>query len=200
MVLAAGFTALRAEEEAAPAEVTDIEATLKTEKGDIKVKIYASKTPVTAANFLNLALRDYYDGVTFHRVEEDFIIQSGDPSGTGRGGPGYFIANEIAEGLKHDRAGILSMARKLEPDTNGSQFFVTLGPTPHLDGAYSIFGEVLEGMDVVESIEPGDRILDVEVHGSTDALFATLEERIEEWNAILDERAKAQKAAAKSSQ
>lgn len=176
-------------------KLKDVEAIIKTEKGDIKVSIYASKAPVTAANFLNLSKRDYYDGVTFHRVVEDFVIQGGDPSGTGRGGPGYFIENEIAPDMKHDRAGILSMARKREPDTNGSQFFVTLGATPHLDGGYSIFGEVLEGMEVVTSIEEGDKILDVEVLGSTDALFAKLEKRLNEWNAILDERAKAQKAA-----
>ena len=185
-----------------PAEVkvTDIEATIKTDKGDIKVKIYASKAPVTAANFLNLAKRDYYDGVSFHRVVEDFVIQGGDPSGTGRGGPGYYIENEIVEGLKHDRAGILSMARKREPDTNGSQFFITLGPTPHLDGGYSIFGEVVDGMEAVESIEQGDKILDIEVTGSTDALFAKMESRLDEWNAILDERDKAQKDASDTGQ
>ena len=169
-------------------KIEDIEATLRTDKGDIKVTIYASKAPITAANFLNLAKRDYYDGVTFHRVVEDFVIQGGDPSGTGRGGPGYFIENEIAPGLKHDRAGILSMARKREPDTNGSQFFITLGETPHLDGGYSIFGEVTEGMEAVEKIEEGDKILDIEVHGSLDALFSKLEKRIEEWNAVLDRR------------
>ena len=133
-------------------KIEDVEATLKTDKGDIKVTIYASKAPVTAANFLNLAKRDYYDGVSFHRVVEDFVIQGGDPSGTGRGGPGYFIENEIAPGLKHDRAGILSMARKREPDTNGSQFFITLGSTPHLNDRHSVFGRVTSGMDVVDAI------------------------------------------------
>lgn len=198
--LAASLGGVIAQETAIEPEIADIEATLKTEKGLVKVKIYASKVPVTAANFLNLAKRDYYDGVTFHRVEEDFVIQGGDPSGTGRGGPGYFIENEIVEGLLHNRAGILSMARKREPDTNGSQFFITLGETPHLDGGYSIFGEVTEGLEVVESIERGDKILDIEVHGSTDALFAKLEKRLDEWNAILDERAKAQETADKSGQ
>lgn len=172
----------------AKAEIEDVSATLKTSRGDIKVKIYASKAPVTSANFLNLAKRDYYDGVAFHRVVEDFVIQGGDPSGTGRGGPGYFIPNEIAPGMKHDRAGILSMARKREPDTNGSQFFITLNETPHLDGLYSIFGEVTEGLEVVEKIEVGDKILDVEVHDATDALFLKLEKQVEEWNAILDKR------------
>lgn len=198
--LALTFGGAVAQEAAAEPKIVDIEATLKTEKGDIKVKLYAAKAPVTVANFLNLAKRGYYDGVTFHRVEEDFVIQGGDPSGTGRGGPGYFIENEIAEGLKHDRAGILSMARKREPDTNGSQFFITLGETPHLDGGYSIFGEVTEGLGMVESIERGDKILGIEVHGSTDALFAKLEKRLDEWNAILDERVKAQETAEKSGQ
>ncbi len=197
-IVSVGWHPAAAQDDAAPAAepaLEDIEATLKTDKGDIRVKIYASKAPVTAANFLNLSKRNYYDGVTFHRVVEDFVIQGGDPSGTGRGGPGYFIENEIAPGIKHDRAGILSMARKREPDTNGSQFFITLGETPHLDGGYSIFGEVLEGMEAVTAIEEGDKILDVEVHGSTDALFGRLEKRLDEWNAILDEREKAQKAA-----
>lgn len=178
-----------------PAAVTDIRATIKTAKGAIKVVVYASKTPVTAANFLNLAKRNYYDGVIFHRVVEDFVIQGGDPSGTGKGGPGYFIENEIAPDLKHDGKGMLSMARKREPDTNGSQFFITLDATPHLDGGYSLFGRVVEGMEVVEKIEAGDRIEDIEIHDSTDALFTKLEKRLEEWNRILDQRAKAMKAA-----
>lgn len=175
-------------QDAGESKIEDIAATLKTDKGDIDVTIYASKAPVTSANFLNLAKRDYYDDVTFHRVVEDFVIQGGDPSGTGRGGPGYFIENEIAPDLKHDRAGILSMARKREPDTNGSQFFITLGETPHLDGGYSIFGEVTGGLDVVKKIEEGDKILDIEVDGSLEALFSKLEKRIEEWNAVLDRR------------
>ena len=189
---------VRAQEKAAPAktaEISDIQATIKTSKGAIKVLVYASKTPVTAASFLNLAKRNYYDGVTFHRVVEDFVIQGGDPSGTGRGGPGYVIENEIAPDLKHDAKGVLSMARKKEPDTNGSQFFITLDATPHLDGGYSLFGKVIEGLEVVDLIEEGDKIEDIEVHDSTDALFSKLEKRLVEWNAILDQRDKAMKAA-----
>jgi peptidyl-prolyl cis-trans isomerase B (cyclophilin B) len=189
---------LRAQDSTARPEsaITDIHATIKTSKGPIKVLVYASKTPVTAANFLNLAKRDYYDGVTFHRVVEDFVIQGGDPSGTGRGGPGYVIENEIVPDLKHDAIGVLSMARKKEPDTNGSQFFITLGATPHLDGGYSLFGKVVEGIEVVNQIEEGDKIEDIEVIDSTDALFTKLEKRLVEWNAILDQRDKAMKAAA----
>lgn len=181
-------------------DLPDIAATLKTSKGDIKVTLHASKAPVTVANFLNLARRGYYDGVVFHRVVEDFVIQGGDPSGTGKGGPGYFIENEIHPDLRHDRAGILSMARKREPDTNGSQFFITLGETPHLDGGYSVFGAVAGGMEAVEEIAAGDAILGVEIHDSTEALFALLAPRLEEWNRILDQRAKELEAAAGSSQ
>ncbi|MCB1077353.1 MAG: peptidylprolyl isomerase [Verrucomicrobiae bacterium] len=181
-------------QDAAPA-ISDVHATISTDKGDIKVVIYASKTPVTAANFLNLAKRGYYDGVKFHRVVEDFVIQGGDPSGTGRGGPGYFIENEIVPELKHDAIGVLSMARKKEPDTNGSQFFITLDATPHLDGGYSVFGKVVEGIDVVEKIEVGDIIKHIEVTDSTDPLFTKMETRLEEWNRILDERDKAEKEA-----
>lgn len=199
LVLAAfgGLTMMStAQDSPAPAPaLTDIQATIKTSKGAIKVLIYASKAPVTAANFLNLAKRGYYNGVTFHRVVEDFVIQGGDPSGTGKGGPGYFIENEVAPDLKHEEKGVLSMARKREPDTNGSQFFITLDATPHLDGGYSIFGRVLEGIEVAEKIEVGDKIESIEVHDSTDALFTKLEKRLEEWNRILDERAKAMKAA-----
>lgn len=182
--------------EAAETALADIHATLKTNKGTIKIVLFPSKARVTVANFLNLAKRGYYDGVTFHRVVEDFVIQGGDPSGTGRGGPGYYIENEIAPDLKHDQIGMLSMARKPEPDTNGSQFFITLGETPHLDGDYSLFGKVVEGIEVVESIEKGDKIESIEVTDSTDALFTQLEKRLEEWNRILDERDKAIKEAA----
>lgn len=178
-----------------PVTLEDLDVTLKTPKGDIKLTLYASKAPVSVANFLNLAKRGYYDGVIFHKVVENFMALTGDPSGTGRGGPGYFIENEIVEDLKHDRAGILAMARKLEPDTNGSQFFITLGATPHLDGNYTIFGEVTDGLVVVESLEKGDTIDAIEVHGSTDPLFTKMEARLDEWNAILDMRADAQKKA-----
>jgi peptidyl-prolyl cis-trans isomerase B (cyclophilin B) len=174
----------------APKLLEDIHATLKTSRGSIKIALYAAKTPVTVANFLNLAKRGYYNGVTFHRVVEDFVIQGGDPTGTGKGGPGYFIENEVVAELKHDAIGVLSMARKSEPDTNGSQFFITLDATPHLDGGYSVFGKVVSGIDVVEKIRAGDTIESIEVHDSTDPLFTKMEKRLDEWNRILDERAK----------
>jgi len=167
-------------------EVTDIKIVIKTDKGDIKATMYAVKAPVTAANFLNLAKRDYYDGIIFHRVVPNFVIQGGDPTGTGRGGPGYTIENEIHPDLLHDDAGIFSMARKPQPDTGGSQFFITHNATPHLDGGYSVFGKVTEGQDVVDSIRVGDKINDIEILDSTDALFAKMKDRIDEWNKILD--------------
>lgn len=175
------------EPESAPM-VSDIRIILKTDKGDIKATMFATKAPITVASFLNLSKRDYYDGLTFHRVVEDFVIQGGDPDGNGKGGPGYFLPNEIAPGLKHDKVGVFSMARKSKPDTAGSQFFITLGVAEHLDGGYSIFGEVTEGLEAVELIEKGDKIVDVKILDSTDALFKMQAEKLEEWNKILDQR------------
>ena len=178
--------AAAAEPDAAAEEITDVKIIIKTDKGDIKATMYAVKAPVTATNFLNLAKRDYYDGIIFHRVVPNFVIQGGDPTGTGRGGPGYTIENEIHPDLLHDSAGIFSMARKPQPDTGGSQFFITHNATPHLDGGYSVFGKVTEGQDVVDSIRVGDKIIDIEILDSTDALFAKMKDRIDEWNKILD--------------
>ena len=142
--------------------IEDIKITIKTNKGDISLTIYALNTPITAANFLNLASRGYYNGITFHRVIPNFMIQGGDPTGTGAGGPGYQFEDEFDASLRHDRAGILSMANA-GPNTNGSQFFITHGPTPHLDGKHSVFGVVLEGQDVVDAIEQGDTMEKVSV-------------------------------------
>ena len=166
-------------------KIEDIKITLKTDKGDIKATMFASKVPVTAANFLNLASRGYYDGITFHRVIADFMIQGGDPTGTGMGGPGYKFEDEFLPELKHDKGGIFSMANA-GPRTNGSQFFITHVATPHLNGRHSVFGEVTEGQDVVDSIEKDDKIISIEIHDSTDALFADQADRISDWNAKLD--------------
>ncbi|MFV0338616.1 MAG: peptidylprolyl isomerase [Chthoniobacterales bacterium] len=162
----------------------DIRVIFKTDKGDIKVTVFASETPVTAANFLNLAKKGYYDGLTFHRVIPDFMIQGGDPTGTGAGGPGYKFEDEIRPNLKHDKPGILSMANA-GPGTNGSQFFITHVATPWLDGKHTVFGEVTEGQDVVNKIAGGDKIVSIEVLDSTDALFEKEADRISEWNARL---------------
>ena len=136
-------------------------ATFKMEKGgEFTVRLFADKAPVTVNNFIFLARDGYYDGVTFHRVIDGFMAQGGDPTGTGSGDPGYSFEDEIDPELVFDRAGLLAMANA-GPNTNGSQFFITYGPTPHLNGLHTIFGEVIEGMDVVNAItrrEPGSSI------------------------------------------
>ena len=131
------------------------QATLHTERGDIVLELFADKTPITVNNFVFLSREGYYDGVIFHRVIENFMVQGGDPTGTGRGGPGYTFKDEFNPTLKHDKPGILSMANA-GPGTNGSQFFITHVPTPWLDGKHSIFGQVVGGMDVLMSIPPRD--------------------------------------------
>src|SRR5258705_1860372 len=130
-------------------------ATIETEKGKIVIDLFADKTPRTVNNFVFLAREGFYDGTIFHRVIPDFMAQGGDPTGTGRGGPGYRFGDEFHPSLKHNKAGILSMANA-GPGTNGSQFFLTHVPTPHLDGKHSVFGEVVGGMDVLMSIPPRD--------------------------------------------
>jgi len=152
----------------------EVYALFNTTEGTFTVKLYAQEAPRTVENFVGLAegtrewidprtnqktTRPYYDGVIFHRVIDGFMIQGGDPLGQGIGGPGYTFADEFHPKLRHDKAGILSMANR-GPNTNGGQFFITLGPTPHLDDRHSVFGEVVEGMDVVRKIgstRTGDR-------------------------------------------
>jgi len=162
----------------------DIRIIVKTSKGDIEGTLQASKAPVTVANFLNLAKRGYYDGITFHRVIPNFMIQGGDPTGTGAGGPGYTFEDEVNTGLKHDKPGIFSMANR-GPATNGSQFFITHVPTPHLDGKHTVFGFVTKGQDVVNSIQMGDKIQKIEILDPTDALFEAQKAKIEGWNKSL---------------
>lgn len=130
-------------------------ATLKTEKGEVVLRLYADKAPVAVNNFIFLARNGWYEGITFHRVIPGFVAQTGDPSGTGSGNPGYFLSNEIAPGLGFDRAGLVGMANS-GPDTNGSQFFITLGPAPHLDGNYTLFGEVIAGLEVLAQLTERD--------------------------------------------
>jgi len=130
-------------------------ATFKTDKGDIKVELFASKVPNTVNNFVFLAREGFYNDTIFHRVIPDFMAQGGDPTGTGRGGPGYSFRDEFDPTLKHDKPGILSMANA-GPNTNGSQFFLTHVPTPWLDNKHAVFGKVIEGLDVLLAIPPRD--------------------------------------------
>jgi len=137
-------------------------ATFETDKGTIKIELFDDKTPKTVANFEKLVGENFYDGLKFHRVIPDFMVQGGCPSGTGTGGPGYKFADEFHKDLKHDVPGVLSMANA-GPNTNGSQFFITHVPTPWLDGKHTVFGKVIEGQDVVDAIEQGDKMATVVV-------------------------------------
>ncbi len=123
--------------------------------GKVKIELYADKTPKTVQNFIDLSNSGFYDGIIFHRVIPGFMAQTGDPDGTGSGGPGYTFEDEFHPSLSHDSAGILSMANR-GPNTNGSQFFITYGPQPHLDNAHSVFGKVVEGLELIEAIPPRD--------------------------------------------
>ncbi len=166
----------------------EISAAIKTSKGDIHLKLYADQTPTTVANFVNLAQKGFYNGLGFHRVIEDFMIQGGCPRGDGTGGPGYMFEDEFAPELFHDRPGILSMANA-GPGTNGSQFFITHVPTPWLDSKHSVFGAVAEDsdMDVVNSIVQGDEITTIEITGDVEELLASAGPVVEMWNDALDE-------------
>jgi cyclophilin family peptidyl-prolyl cis-trans isomerase len=147
-------------------------ATIKTERGDIVLQLFADKAPLAVNSFVFLASQRWFDGVMFHRVVPGFVAQAGDPSGTGRGNPGYFFNNEISD-LKFDKPGMVGMANS-GANLNGSQFFITFAPAPHLDGGYTIFGQVISGLDVAEQLTqrdpdqggmlaPGDKIISVEV-------------------------------------
>lgn len=159
-------------------------ATFATARGPIRVELLPDKAPLTVANFVNLARRGFYDGLNFHRVIPDFMIQGGCPEGSGRGGPGYRFEDETDNGVAHER-GVLSMANA-GPNTNGSQFFITHVATPWLDGRHTVFGKVLEGLDVVDGIAQGDLIESVKIEGDADAVLAAKAERVAEWNRHLD--------------
>jgi len=167
--------------------MTSIRAVMETSQGDIRLDLFPDQAPVTVANFVNLSRRGYYDGLKFHRVIDDFMIQGGCPQGTGTGGPGYRFEDEFDESLRHDRPGRLSMANA-GPGSNGSQFFITHVPTPWLDDAHSIFGQVQgeEDQAVVNRIGKGDAIKAVRVSGDVDALLEDQADRVAQWNAALD--------------
>ncbi|MCM2372954.1 peptidylprolyl isomerase [Aporhodopirellula aestuarii] len=137
-------------------------ATFETNRGTIKVELFEDKAPKTVGNFETLCEKKFYDGLTFHRVIADFMIQGGCPLGTGTGGPGYKFEDEFDASLRHDGPGVLSMANA-GPNTNGSQFFITHVATPHLDDRHTVFGKVIEGQDVVDSIQKGDEMTTVRV-------------------------------------
>jgi peptidyl-prolyl cis-trans isomerase B (cyclophilin B) len=158
-------------------------ATFDTDRGPIRIELAADKAPLTVANFVNLARRGFYDGLNFHRVIPDFMIQGGCPEGSGRGGPGYRFEDEANNGLGHDR-GVLSMANA-GPNTNGSQFFITHVSTPWLNGKHTVFGKVIEGLDVVDAVRQGDLIKSVKIAGDADAAVAAKADRVAEWNRIL---------------
>ena len=165
--------------------IQEVSAVIRTSKGDIKMRLFADKVPLTVANFVNLAKRGYYDGLNFHRVIPDFMIQGGCPHGTGTGGPGYRFEDECRPDLRHDAPGKLSMANA-GPGTNGSQFFITHVATPWLDGKHTVFGEILDSADqsVVNAIEVGDILESIELEGE-EAVLADQADRINAWNDVL---------------
>jgi peptidyl-prolyl cis-trans isomerase B (cyclophilin B) len=167
--------------------MSQLTAKIQTNKGVIHLKLHDDITPLTVANFVNLAKHGFYKGIKFHRVIHDFMIQAGCPYGIGTGGPGYRFEDEFSPKLKHNKAGILSMANA-GPNTNGSQFFITHGPTPHLDNRHSVFGEAVSEADinVINDIEQGDVIQNITIEGDDSALMQNMADRIKEWNSILN--------------
>lgn len=157
-----------------------------TAKGDVNINLLSDKSPVTVANFVNLAKKGYYDGLKFHRVIDNFMAQGGDPTGTGMGGPGYQFEDEVNNGLNFSKAGKLAMANA-GPGTNGSQFFITTVPTEWLNGNHTIFGEVVSDADlaVVKKLSNGDVMTKVVVEGDVDAFLKTQKNRVDSWNKTL---------------
>ena len=157
-----------------------------TAKGDVNINLLPDKSPVTVANFVNLAKKGYYDGLKFHRVIDNFMAQGGDPTGTGMGGPGYRFEDEVNNGLNFSKAGKLAMANA-GPGTNGSQFFITTVPTEWLNGNHTIFGEVVSEADlaVVKKLSNGDVMTKVVVEGDADAFLKTQKTRVDSWNKTL---------------
>ncbi|MBM4310399.1 MAG: peptidylprolyl isomerase [Deltaproteobacteria bacterium] len=167
----------------------ELSAAIITNRGTINLQLFAEQAPVTVAHFVNLCRRGFYNGLNFHRVIADFMIQGGCPEGSGRGGPGYRFEDECTPALKHDSPGILSMANA-GPCTNGSQFFITHVPTDWLNGKHTVFGKVVSDSDqlVVNSIQQGDTIISISIGGDAEGLLHKLSDRVSEWNKILDSR------------
>jgi len=168
-------------------QTNDLVAVIKTDKGTIRLKLFADKTPLTVANFVNLANHGFYNNLKFHRVIEDFMVQGGCPRGNGTGGPGYRFSDEFVPELRHDKPGKLSMANA-GPGTNGSQFFITHVPTPWLDDHHTVFGEVESDADmaVVNSIRQNDRIDTITIEGDAAVLLSEMADAVAIWNKKLD--------------
>ncbi|HOF57781.1 MAG TPA: peptidylprolyl isomerase [Syntrophorhabdaceae bacterium] len=164
-------------------------ATIKTDKGDINLRLFPDKAPLTVLNFVNLSTRSFYNNLTFHRVIPNFMIQGGCPFGTGTGGPGYQFKDEFSTEMRHNKPGILSMANA-GPNTNGSQFFITHVPTSWLDNKHTVFGEVVGSKDqkVVDSIKRGDKIISITIEGDYSKLSENYKEQLDRWNRILDKK------------
>jgi len=162
-------------------------AKIQTSKGVINLRLFPNKVPLTVLNFVNLSSKAFYDGLKFHRVIPDFMIQGGCPLGNGTGGPGYRFKDEFSPDLRHDRAGMLSMANA-GPNTNGSQFFITHVPTPWLDNKHAIFGEVLgeDDQKVVNAIVQGDKIESITVEGDYEKLSEEHREQLDVWNKAIE--------------
>ena len=166
-----------------------LQVIMKTTKGDIRLNLFPDKAPLTALNFVNLSKKGFYNGLTFHRVIPNFMIQGGCPIGNGTGGPGYKFKDEFAPDLKHDKPGMLSMANS-GPNTNGSQFFITHVPTPWLDTKHTIFGQVVDAkdQDVVKGIVAGDKIISITIEGDDSKLAEQYKDQLDKWNSMLVKR------------
>lgn len=173
-------TALQAQQK----DPNELYAVIDTSKGKMEFLLYRQVAPLTVSNFVNLATRGFYDGLTFHRVEENFMAQGGDPDGDGSGGPGYKFDDEIA--LRLNQEGILAMANS-GPASNGSQFFITHQAAPHLNGGHTVFGLVLSGKEVIRQIKVGDTIKSITIEGNAKAFLERRIDQIYRWNQILDE-------------
>lgn len=180
LVLLLLSTALQAQQK----DANELYAVIDTSKGRMEFLLYRQVAPLTVSNFVNLATRGFYDGLSFHRVEENFMAQGGDPSGDGSGGPGYKFDDEIA--LRLNQEGILAMANS-GPASNGSQFFITHQAAPHLNGGHTVFGLVLSGKEVIRQIKVGDTIKSISIEGDAKGFLQRKVDQVYRWNQILDE-------------
>jgi len=162
----------------------ELYAVIETNRGTMEFLLYRQVAPIAVSNFVNLATRGFYDGLTFHRVVDEFMIQGGDPAGNGSGGPGYEFQDEIR--LRHNQMGIMSMANS-GPGTNGSQFFITHQATPHLNGLHTVFGLIYSGKELIRQTRIGDTMISVTIEGNAKAFLERSADRVYQWNLILDE-------------